>query len=188
MADGGLEAVFMLHRAALLRFLVARGGSVDAEDLLQELWVKAASASTGPIGEPVGYLYRMADNLMLDRRRSELRRARRDHQWTDASGGATMGVSDQPSAEQALIARERLRTVDRALTGLGERTATIFRRYRIEGISQRDIAAELGVSVSAVEKHLQKAYHALLEVRQTLDADSLAPRRREIEGISDVAR
>ncbi|HEY0324811.1 MAG TPA: RNA polymerase subunit sigma-70, partial [Allosphingosinicella sp.] len=36
MAGGGLEAVFLTHRAALLRFLRARGAGDAAEDLLQE--------------------------------------------------------------------------------------------------------------------------------------------------------
>jgi RNA polymerase sigma-70 factor (ECF subfamily) len=47
------------------------------------------------------------------------------------------------------------------LRSLGERTDYIFRRHRVEGIPQRDIAAELGISLSAVEKHLQRAYRAV---------------------------
>jgi RNA polymerase sigma-70 factor (ECF subfamily) len=37
-------------------------------------------------------------------------------------------------------------------------------------MSQPEIAAELEISLSAVEKHLQKAYRALIEVRRRLDA------------------
>lgn len=187
MSGHGLEAVFLNSRATLLRFLAARGAGDDAEDLLQELWMKASSAQTGPIANPLAYLYRMADNLMLDRRREAQRRIRRDDAWNDASSGSA-GISEQPSAERVLIARERMRIVDQALDALGERSAAIFRSHRIEGVPQRDIAERMGISLSAVEKHLQKAYRALVELRATEhgDAGFSAKRRHADEGIDDV--
>ena len=171
MAGGGLEAVFFANRSALLRFLRARGGGDAAEDLLQELWLRASAGASGPIADPLAYLYRTANNLMLDRRRGELRRERRDHDWTEATGGAEVGVSDAPSGERVLIAREQLAAAEAELKSLGERTDHVFRRYRVEGASQRQIADELGISLSAVEKHLQKAYRALVELRRRFDAD-----------------
>ena len=171
MTGGGLEAVFLTHRAPLLRFLRARGAGDSAEDLLQELWLRAAAGASGPIADPLPYLYRIANNLMLDRRRGELRRERRDQDWTEATGGPEIGVSDAPSGERVLIAREQLMAAEAALKALGERTETVFRRYRVEGASQREIAGELGISLSAVEKHLQKAYRALVELRRRFDAD-----------------
>lgn len=168
---GGLEAVFFERQGVLLRFLRARGAGDAAEDLLQELWIKASADARGPIADPLAYLYRAANNLMLDRRRASLRTAKRDEAWTDATGGAQMGVSDAPSGERVLIARERLAKVEAALAALGERTDLVFRRYRIEGASQKEIAAELGISLSAVEKHLQKAYRALVEIRRR-DSDA----------------
>lgn len=187
MTEDGLEAIFMTHRPMISRFFAARGAGPDVEDLLQELWLKVRSAQTGPIADPASYLFRMADNLLLDRRRADLRRSRRDDQWTGMTRGSIVDVSDAPSAEQMLIARERLRIVDGTIDALGERTASIFRSYRIEGVNQRDIATAIGISLSAVEKHLQKAYRALAEVRDRLDADSSGPRRLDVEGMNDVA-
>lgn len=171
MAGGGLEAVFMQNRATLLRFLRARGAGDSADDLLQDLWLKASAGASGPIADPLPYLYRTANNLMLDRRRGALRRERRDQDWTEATGGAVIGVSDAPSGERVLVAREQLAATEAALKQLGERTDHVFRRYRVEGASQREIADELGISLSAVEKHLQKAYRALVELRRRFDAD-----------------
>jgi RNA polymerase sigma factor (sigma-70 family) len=185
MTEGGLEAVFMAQRSALTRFLRARGAGTDAEDLVQELWVKIASFKPGPVAEPVAYLYRMADNLMLDRRRSDQRRGRRNEQWSDVNDGLA-DIAVQPSAERVLIARDTLRAVETVLADLGERTNMVFRRFRIDGVSQRDIATELGVSLSSVEKHLQKAYRALLRVEEASDADSALPRRPDGKGVSDV--
>ena len=161
---GGLEQVYLVHRPQLLRFLRARGAGEAAEDLLQELWVRASAGASGPIRDPLPYLYRTANNLMLDRRREALRRARREEEYSDA------GEKTEPSSEQALAAREQLAEVARTLDGLGERTAAIFRRYRLDGRSQREIAEEQGISLSAVEKHLQRAYRALVELRRRFDA------------------
>jgi RNA polymerase sigma factor (sigma-70 family) len=167
----GLEAVFLHHRSQLLRFLRARGGGDAAEDLLQELWIRVSTAPAGPVADPLPYLYRAANNLMVDRYRAEARAARRNQEWTDHAGPAAAGVSEEPSGERVLIARERLREVHDTLAGLGERVALVFRRFRINGESQRDIAQDLGISLSAVEKDLQKAYRALLALRSRDNAE-----------------
>jgi RNA polymerase sigma factor (sigma-70 family) len=172
MKAEGLESVFLANRDALQRFLRARcGDPSDAEDYLQELWLKLSKAN-GPIVEPLGYLYRMADNLVLDRRRSTQRRVRRDDAWGDLAGSGSNGVSDMPSPEREAIAKSQLAQVSRAFDALGERTTTIFKSYRMDGEGQRDIAERHGISLSTVEKHLQKAYRAVLQIRDKLDTET----------------
>lgn len=168
MTQGGLQTICLTHRGELLRFLRARGAGDAAEDLVQELWIKAAAGANGPIQDPLAYLYRVANNLMLDRRRAELRAARRDEAWSDATGSLA-DIAPDPDAETALIAREQLHAAEAALAGLGDRTEAIFRRFRLDGVSQRRIADEQGLSLSSVEKHLQRAYRALLGLRRRLD-------------------
>ncbi|MBB4618477.1 RNA polymerase sigma factor [Sphingomonas abaci] len=152
-----LAETFLAQRPVLLRYLRARGAAEEAEDLLQDLWLKLASTSGQGVERPESYMMRMAHNLMLDRARATRRRLTRDDDYH--RDGAEDGAA--PSALADLIARERLDQVDRLLAALGERTDRIFRRHRVEGVAQRDIAAELGISLSAVEKHLQKAYRAI---------------------------
>jgi RNA polymerase sigma-70 factor (ECF subfamily) len=166
VSEGGLQAVFVANREPLLRFLRARGAGEIAEDLLHEVWIKAAKAATGPIADPLAYLFRTANNLLLDRRRSELRSARRDQDYAD-----NVGAAPEISTERALLARGDLAQAEATLRALGDRTDHVFRRYRIDGANQREIAEELGISLSAVEKHLQRAYRALIDLRRRLDAD-----------------
>jgi RNA polymerase sigma factor (sigma-70 family) len=164
------------HRAALLRYLVARRVPADeAEDILQDLFVRVETVAKGPVAEPRAYLYRMTDNLLLNRRRSAARRSVREQAWTVAQAGPISGADDRTSVEQDLIARERLAAVSNALSALPERTLQIFRRFRVDDVPQKQIAAELGISVSAVEKHLQKAYLTVVEARSQLDADADLP-------------
>jgi RNA polymerase sigma factor (sigma-70 family) len=175
---GGLKAAFLEHRPRLLRFLSARRVvQEEAEDLLQDLFVKIDGLHTGPIAEPRAYLYRMLDNLVLDRRRASLRRKGREEAWMSVQPGVESGCDESPSAEASVLARQRLARVWAALNLLPARTVDVFRRYRIDDCPQKQIASDLGISVSAVEKHLQRAYRVVAEVQQQLDADSPMARR-----------
>jgi RNA polymerase sigma-70 factor (ECF subfamily) len=169
MTNTGLEAVFLESRDKLLRFLAAHGAGDAAEDLLQELWIRVSASPPGPIGAPLSYLYRAANNLMVDRHRSLRQSTLRERDWSDTAGPTTSGVSDDPSGEQALIAREALGIAQAALASLPPRAAAIFRRHRIDGIGQKLIAGEMGLSISTVESDLRVAYRALIEARRRID-------------------
>lgn len=177
MIASGLSAVLIANRGPLLRFLRARRAGDDAEDILQELWLKVERLEAeGPIADPRAYLFRMADNLMHDRVRASVRRTNREQAWTEA-GFDPAGQDETPSAERTLLARQRLRRVELALATLGERTQAIFRRFRLEGITQSRIAQEEGISVSAVEKHLQRAYRVVATLVDE-DGEALPDQRR----------
>lgn len=168
-SSAGLEQVFLTHRDRLLRFLVARGAGDAAEDLLHEVWLKITARRTGPIASPVSYLFRTADTLMIDRFRSERQAGLRERAWSEVNDGATPGVSDAPSAERHLIGREQARIVAETLDTLGPRPAAIFRRHRVDGLSQRQVAEEFGVSLSTVESDLRRAYAALVALKERID-------------------
>ncbi|WP_447410685.1 sigma factor, partial [Clostridium perfringens] len=69
MADDGLRGIFLEQRAALLRMLTARlGNRDDAEDVLQDMWLRLDGLSDGPVAQPAAFLYRIAANLATDRR------------------------------------------------------------------------------------------------------------------------
>jgi len=165
--SNGLQRVILNERARLLRFLAARGAGDEAEDVLHDLWQRVATLPAQPISDPVSYLFRAAENLMRDRRRSHVSRERRQQDWHDVS----VAGDDPPDGERVLIARQRLREAEAVLVSLGPRVDQVFRRYRLDGESQSAIARDLGMSLSSVEKDLQKAYRALAELRARMDAE-----------------
>ncbi|WNO54689.1 RNA polymerase sigma factor [Stakelama saccharophila] len=170
MADDGstgLNRILLQNRDRFLRFLAARGARDDAEDVFQDLWHRIGSRPPGPVADPVPYLFRAAENLLRDRRRAATSREQREEAWQTGPGEPAA----RPSGEQALIARERLREAERVLGQLGSRCERIFRRYRLEGETQAAIARQEGVSLSTVEKELQKAYRALAELQERFDAE-----------------
>lgn len=167
----GLSAIFLANRPALLRFLRARGAGDDAEDLAQDMWMKLEAKDLGPIADPLPYLYRMANNLMLDRYRSATRRDRREQDWAESAGGVMADPSEDVAIDERLILNERLEQARAVLRSLGPRVEMVFRRFRIEGVGQRAIAEELGVSLTTVEKDLQKAYRAMIALKQKLETE-----------------
>lgn len=167
----GLSQIFMANRAALLRFLRARGAGDDAEDLLQDMWMKLEAKDLGPVADPLPYLYRMANNLMLDRYRSTTRRERREQDWAGGAGGVMAEPTDVVPIDERMVLAERLKKARAALAALGPRVELVFRRFRIEGVGQKAIAEELGVSLTTVEKDLQKAYRAMLALKQDMDTE-----------------
>lgn len=163
-AAQGIEGVLLANRDRIVRFLEVRGAGDAAEDLFQDLWMRLTERGTGPIAEPLAYAMRAANNLMLDRYRSARQSALRDAAWSETIS------AENPSTERSLISREQLASVEQAIAATGDRAARVFRRFRVDGIQQREIAAETGVSLSTVEADLRKVYAAIAKVRRQFDA------------------
>jgi len=159
-SPSGIEAVYLANRDSLLRFLRARGAGADADDLIQELWVRVISHPVGPVMNPLGYLYRCANNLMLNACRTSARSSARDEAW-----GEVHLTGDVGAAEAGLVAREEIARARRRLADCGERVQEVFFLFRVEGMSQREISARFDVSVSAVEKDIQRAYRAIAAMK-----------------------
>jgi RNA polymerase sigma-70 factor (ECF subfamily) len=162
MQDQGLIGALESGRAEIRRFLVARTGSeADAEDLLSELWIKVRAEHSGPIVNSKSYIYRMANNLVLDRLRAARRRQRREAQWTAEQHGephpSVEVIEPAPSAEEMLIDAEQAKRLAEAIAQLPPGAQRVLRRHKLDGLSHGDIAAELGISRSAVEKHMAVA-------------------------------
>ncbi len=168
MQPNGLLAVFDENRSKLLRYFRAHGAGDSADDCVQELWIKISATHSGPLGSPLGNLYRAATNLMIDRHRAETQSRRRDLAWTEGRGEDHL---DEPSAEQRISVQQQLDLVAVQLKSLPPRALAILNRHRIDGLTQREIAAEYGVSTSTVESDLRQAYKLLADLRKKLDEE-----------------
>ena len=168
---GGLLAAYDAHRAALRRFLVARcGDAAEAEDLMQELWLAAHAGAGGPVGHPRAYLFRIANNLVLARRRAAWRGAARDRAWIALRyGEVTEPEDDAPTADTAMIEREEAAALASAIANLPPAAGRAFRLHKFDGLSHEEVAAELGISRSGVEKHIALA---MTHLRRALASDA----------------
>lgn len=157
-----LEVAYGVHRGDVMRLLLARtGDSAEAEDLLQELWLKVRQQPGGPVQNGRAYLFRMAQNLVIDRLRERQRRMARDRRWSDATtdfASAAIEPADQrKTAEEEMLDRETVATLASAIGNLPGGARRAFELHKIEGLSHAEVAAELGISKSGVEKHIAVA-------------------------------
>lgn len=158
----GLEACYRDHRGELLRFLVARTGDPgEAEEILQDLWIRLRQAPNGPIANGRAYLYRMAQNLVVDRIREKQRRMQRERTWlddrTDHATGSVEPVDPAQTAEDTILEREETAALLSALATLPDGARRAFELHKIDGLSHADVADRLGISKSGVEKHMAVA-------------------------------
>lgn len=162
--EDALVRTYLARRQTLVRFFAARVGQRAAEDLAQELYLKLASRSeTAEAENPLALLYRIATNLMLDRVRGERRSAAREGAWRQAAHVSLGGedVADEPAADEAAAARQRLRQLVDAVAELPPQMQRAFRLHKLEGLSHAETARAMGLSVKSVEKHVSAALKAL---------------------------
>ena len=164
MSGSSLAEAYREIERELISFLARRLKSVfTAQDLAQEIYLKVhALEDMGPVRDQRAYLFRMAANLSTDHLRKEARRAQllaeaRDFLWEE---------SEALTPEQTVIAAQELARLEKALAELAPLSRRIFCLSRFEGRNQRDIADLVGISPTAVFKHLRKVVDHLAKVRE----------------------
>lgn len=142
-------------RPALVSFFRRRcGDTAEAEDLAQDVMLRAFQhAAWGSRDEAKGYIFKIAMNRWKDRGRRKLAHGIQVD-WGEHFEPAAFGESP---IERALDSQQELRIVSSALGELSERTRDVLILHRLEKMKQAEIAAAMGISVSAVEKHLVRA-------------------------------
>lgn len=136
----------------LSRWIACRS---TAADLCQELFIRLWRRRDIQVQNLDQYMMRSARNLAIDHLRSQGSRQR-----AEASLLPEQWESPPTGLEDGHQAAAQLRQVEHALRGLPERTRHVFLLNRIHGQSYAQIASAMGVSVSAVEKHMMRALRA----------------------------
>ena len=129
-----------------------------AEDYLSSAYIKMREyQATSPIRDEAAFLKRTAHNLAIDERRSAAARLTSSKCVSDL-----IEIRDaNPLPDEVLIVQQRLENVRSRLMRLNPRTREIFLMHRLDGLKHREIADQLGISVSAVEKHIAKAAYSI---------------------------
>jgi len=146
-------ASWRLHEAALRAYLASRlGDTATAEDLLQEVFLRALRAGEGlrRIDNPRAWLFRVARNALVD----HVRR-RRPH---------TILPDELPAPETARAPVDELDAcLRRNLAELADTDRDIIQQCDLEGLRQQDYAARHGLSLPATKARLLRARRRLRE-------------------------
>ena len=160
-----LSRLLTAERPSLVRWVARIVGEPAAEDVAQSLYMRVQRVEDHPpIANKRAYLFQLAANEAWDQGR-ELARQRKIQAEVDA---ILWGADSPPSVDRVLIAREELARVLDAADGLSEPARTIFWLNRIKGVPQRDIATQLGLSRTTVEKHIRRAMALLGDARDNV--------------------
>ncbi len=160
-----LLACYLERREELVRYFGVRLRSEEAaQDLVQDIYLKITPPPAAPVDNPAAYLYRLGTNLMLDRIKVQRRAGQRDAQWRGAGGPSATDweTADEPRADDALAARQRLAQIVAVVNGLPPAVQEAFRLHKLEGLNHAETAAAMGVSRSSVEKYIMTSLKRIL--------------------------
>ena len=154
-----LRDLFLSMRPGLARAVSRIVPPHEVEDIVQETYVRLCQvARPEHIRHPKSYLFRTARNLALD----SVKRAehRRRGPWEEGIGNA--GAEVDEVLEQAASSEEFGRFCE-AVRLLPVQARRVFVLKKVYGYSQREIADELGLAQSTVEKHVALAVRRCAE-------------------------
>jgi RNA polymerase sigma factor (sigma-70 family) len=171
------ERLFAEHRG-LLRAVAYRvlGSVADAEDVVQDAWLRWSRVDVATVADVEGYLVRVATRLAIDRLRSAaVRRESYVGPWLPEPMLTSPDVADDvvraDSVSTAmLLVLEALSPLERAVFVLNEAF----------GYSHGEIARVLGRTDTAVRQLAYRARKAVADRRRRYDTDA-ATRQRATE-------
>lgn len=122
------------------------GDMASAEDVVQEAWIRLSQgAADTRIVEPAGYVRRVVRNLALD----DYRQRRRERLTVlDPDDDREPMACQAVAVDRALMARQELALVRAELGRMPPRMRRAVEMHRVSGAPLREIAAELGVSIT----------------------------------------
>jgi RNA polymerase sigma-70 factor (TIGR02957 family) len=167
--------VFSEHRSTLFAVAYRMTGSVeDADDIVQDAWIRWTAGDRADVQDPVAYLVRTVTNLALTRLTSA--RARRETYvgpWlpepllTVADGGREVELADDVSLAM-LVVLENLSPLERAVFVLGD----------LFGYRPAEIAEVTGRTPAAVRQLAHRAREHVQARRPRFPADE--PTRADV--------
>src|SRR5258708_1762969 len=143
------------YRVPLIRYFGKRiREAYDVDDLVQEVFIRLVrQAAIESVQQIDSYVFQTAANVIRDRARRHAARHHREHDELSESDLPT----NELSPERVLLGTEQLERAIAALEELSESTRQVFVLRRYEGMRYEEIAAHLGMSVSGVRFHMEKA-------------------------------
>ena len=158
------------HEPSVRAWLRRMVDTSEAEDIVQEAYCRIASLSdVGHIRSGRAYLFTTVRMLVIER----IRRSRVVKFDTITEIETSNIVYDEPSPERIAAGRRELDRVTKLIEGLPDRCRRVFEMRKVEGLSQREVAAALGLPEYTIEndvaKGLKLILHAIAEGEEKAD-------------------
>ena len=180
-----LETLLVRYQPHLYRFGLRMCGNVeDAGDVAQESLISMARSVRDFRGDSSvsSWLYTIARRFCIKkRRRSKFAPAREESLDVPATDVARHLTDPGPNPEQAATNRELATALAHAIDRLDPSQREVLVLRDVEGLSAREVARVVGVSVEAVKSRLHRARVAIREeLAPALGHPVIAPRRGDL--------
>ncbi|WP_262376891.1 MULTISPECIES: RNA polymerase sigma factor [unclassified Pseudomonas] len=164
MTTEELEVAFRAHATELRSFLHRQLRNPEtAADLTQETYLRLLRQ---PPRKPVlnlrGFIFKVARNLAIDHARSRQTRERLD----EGTAYLYEVTGESPALFDVVVAQQELAAMAHALHRLPTQCQEIFTLCRLQNLPHKEVALQLKVSVSTVEKQLAIALDFLSQCLQ----------------------
>ena len=137
------------HEGDLRAWLKSRFSMIeDVNDLVQEAFSRLLKAhDSGPIVNPRAYLFVVSRNLALN----QLRHLK--YEWPRGARKVDpMSILDDVNnPQEAMVLEEELQHLIHAIQSLPNRCRQVMTLRKIYGLSQKEVAEKLGITVHTVE-------------------------------------
>lgn len=166
------------HERAYLDYARRTLRDEDAGDLVQEAYAKLFTLDGWTaIANPPGYVMRMIRNIAIER----IRQARVVTMQPMPPTAALEIADDMPDSFRVVAARTQMTRVQCAIASLPERCRIALVRRRLAEETPREIASDLGISISTFEKRLARAVELLTHALTPQDPSAAVqlPEREE---------
>ncbi|MFH8467208.1 RNA polymerase sigma-70 factor [Streptomyces sp. NPDC017991] len=178
MATDTVTEVFEEHRSVLMGVAYRMLGRVaDAEDVVQEAWLRWSGADRSDVREPRAYLVRVTTRLALDRLRQT--RARNEAYvgpWLPEPYVTDFGDTVADTAERAVLADSVSLAVLVVLESLSPLERAVFVLREAFGYPYAEIAVTLDRSEPAVRQLAGRARRHVEERRPRYEVDPVERR------------
>ncbi len=169
----------------IVRYLRRTVGEAEAEDVAQDVFVKAGRALDGFRGDSSlsTWIYRIATNAATDHIRKyasrqglEIPEAAPDD---DAPAGEAMPDDDLPVPDSLLIRKDMNECIRGIVDGLPENYRAVLVLSDLEGLTNAEIAGVAGISLDTVKIRLHRA-RARLRKELRVKCDFYRDERNEL--------
>ncbi|MBK5005545.1 sigma-70 family RNA polymerase sigma factor [Pseudomonas sp. S32] len=161
-----LETLYRDHHSWVRHWLQRKlGNAHEAADLAHDVFVRVLTRPKAftDATHARAYLGRVSRNLYLDL----WRRRKVEQAYLEVLAGQP--ESYQPSLEHQAIILETLTQLQAMLDRMPARVAQAFLLAQLQGLTQREIAVQLGVTERSVSTYLAKAMYRCLLLEAELD-------------------
>lgn len=151
-----VQALYSQHHGWLNTWLRTRlGNAADAADLAQDTFMRLLQRSERlELRAPRAFLRTIAQGLVID----HWRRAEIEHAYLQTI--AHLPEAETPGAEAQALILELLEAIARMLEGLKPKVRRAFLLAQCEGLTYKQIAEQMGISLRSVERYVADAlYH-----------------------------